>query len=93
MSNTENTSTGKNKLNYTDTTRKLTPSELNFMKLIEQQNLERVQKLQKIRRNNKLTASFLGVSVLGIYFYSMFAVQQEKFLDDFIEPKKVEAAE
>lgn len=32
----------------------------------------------------------LGVSVLGIYGYSMYAVKQEKFLDDFEEPAKEE---
>lgn len=32
----------------------------------------------------------LGLGVLGIYGYSMFAVKQEHFLDDFEEPKKEE---
>jgi len=36
-----------------------------------------------------MTAGALGVSVLAIYGYSIFSVQQEKFLDDFEEPKKV----
>jgi len=48
-----------------------------------------LQKLKRIRRNNLLTAGALGVSVLAIYGYSIFSVQQEKFLDDFEEPKKV----
>jgi hypothetical protein len=69
--------------------RKLKPSEIDFMRLIEQQNLQRVQKLQRTRRNNFITAGVLGSSVLGIYLYSMFAVQQEKFLDDFNEPEKL----
>lgn len=79
------------------------------MKLIEEQNLQRVLKLKKTRKNNILTGEFrknrkiastslifvflgflLGGAVLGIYGYSMFAVQQEKFLDDFDEPAKEE---
>lgn len=60
-----------------------------YMKLIEKQNLERVQKLRKTRRNNLITAGILGAAVTGIYFYSMLSVKQETFLDDFEEPKKI----
>ncbi|CAG9798522.1 unnamed protein product [Chironomus riparius] len=70
--------------------RKLKQSEVDFMKLIEEQNIQRVLKLKKTRKNNILTAVALGVSVLGIYGYSMYAVKQEKFLDDFEEPAKEE---
>jgi hypothetical protein len=69
-------------------TKKLKQSDIDFMKLIEQQNFERVKKLQRTRRNNIITGLVLGTGVLGIYAYSMLAVQQEKFLDDFEEPKK-----
>ncbi|XP_040172071.1 cytochrome c oxidase assembly factor 3, mitochondrial [Anopheles arabiensis] len=70
--------------------RKLKKAEVDFMRLIEQQNLQRVQKLQRQRRNNKLTGIALGGTVLGIYLYSMLSVKQEKFLDDFEEPVKLE---
>lgn len=63
-------------------------SELEYIKEIERQNLERVAKLKRIRRNNLITGSLLGVGVLAIYGYSMFAVKQETFLDDFEEPQK-----
>lgn len=69
---------------------KLSKTQLDFMRLIEQQNLERVQKLQRVRRNNIITACCLGAGVLGIYAYSMLSVRQENFLDDFEEPKKIE---
>lgn len=69
--------------------RKLKPSEIDFMKLIEKENLKRVQKLQNIRRKNNLTGLVLGGMVLSIYAYSMYATKQEKFLDDFNEPVKV----
>ncbi|KMY99054.1 cytochrome c oxidase assembly factor 3, mitochondrial [Drosophila suzukii] len=77
------------KIKYGESAPKLDKAQLQFMKLIEEQNLDRVQKLKRIRRNNLLTAGALGVSVLAIYGYSIFSVQQEKFLDDFEEPKKV----
>lgn len=91
--------------------RKLKQTEIDFMKLIEEQNLQRVLKLKQTRRNNIITGEFrknpkisstslifaffyigflLGGAVFGIYAYSMFAVQQEKFLDDFDEPAKEE---
>lgn len=67
---------------------KLSRTEIDFMKIIEKQNLERVAKLKRMRRNNVLTGCFLGAGVLSIYIYSMWAVQQERFLDDFNEPEK-----
>lgn len=68
---------------------KLKQSDLDFIKAFEKQNLERVQKLKRIRRNNIITGSLLGLGVFGVYFYSMWAVHQESFLDDFDEPVKV----
>lgn len=68
---------------------KLKKSDIDFIKAIEKQNFERVQKLKKIRKNNIITGSLFGLGVFGIYFYSMWAVRQESFLDDFDEPVKV----
>lgn len=76
------------KVNLKDSGRKLSQTELDFMKIIEKQNLQRVQKLQRMRRTNIITGCLLGGGVLSIYLYSMFAVQQERFLDDFNEPEK-----
>lgn len=67
---------------------KLKPSELDFIKEIERQNRERVIKLKKVRRNNNITGCLLGAGVIAIYAYSMYAVKQESFLDDFDEPQK-----
>jgi len=77
------------KIKYGEAAPKIDQAQLKFMKLIEEQNLDRVQKLKRVRRNNLLTAGALGLSVVAIYGYSIFSVQQEKFLDDFEEPKKV----
>ncbi|XP_062555443.1 cytochrome c oxidase assembly factor 3, mitochondrial [Armigeres subalbatus] len=76
-----------------DSDRKLKKTEIDFMRLIEKQNLQRVQKLQRQKRNNKITALTIGGTVLGIYLYSMYSVKQERFLDDFEEPLKVEVTE
>lgn len=76
------------KVNLKDSGRKLSQTELDFMKIIEKQNFQRVQKLQRMRRTNIITGCLLGGGVLSIYLYSMFAVQQERFLDDFNEPEK-----
>ncbi|XP_054733279.1 cytochrome c oxidase assembly factor 3, mitochondrial [Anastrepha obliqua] len=77
------------KIKYTGDAPKLGKAQLEFMKIIEQQNLVRVEKLQRLRRNNLITAGVLGASVLGIYAYSILSVRQEDFLDDFEEPKKI----
>lgn len=74
---------------YAESSLKLDKAQLEFMKLIEEQNLERVQKLKRLRRNNLMTAAALITSVVGIYAYSILSVKQEKFLDDFDEPRKV----
>lgn len=63
--------------------------QLELMQVIEQQNRERAAKLLTIRRKNRITGAILGATVLGIYAYSMFAVKQETFLDDFEEPAKI----
>lgn len=67
---------------------KLKQSDINFMKLIEEQNLLRVQKIKALRHRNLLTIAGIGAAVFGIYGYSMYAVRQESFLDDFDEPEK-----
>ncbi|XP_022117704.1 cytochrome c oxidase assembly factor 3, mitochondrial [Pieris rapae] len=68
----------------------LKKAELDYMKIIEQKNRERVQKLQQLGRRNRMTGFSIGAGVLGIYLYSIFAVKQETFLDDFEEPAKVQ---
>lgn len=68
---------------------KLSSSAIDYMKFVEKQNLERVEKLKRLRRNNIITGSLVGLGVVSIYLYSIFAVKQERFLDDFEEPQKV----
>lgn len=61
------------------------------MRLIEKRNLERVTKLRLQRKRNIWTGLTIGATVISIYLYSMLAVKQERFLDDFNEPQKVSA--
>jgi len=61
---------------------KLSQSQLDYMRILEQQNIERVAKLKRLRRNNLLTGVGLVASVFSIYAYSIIAVKQEKFLDE-----------
>lgn len=68
---------------------KPTAAQLSFMKLVEQENLKRVKKLEKIRRSNWITGWTLGFCVLSIYGYTILTIKQERFLDDFNEPEKV----
>ncbi|XP_063931013.1 cytochrome c oxidase assembly factor 3, mitochondrial [Zophobas morio] len=65
---------------------KLKQSEIDLIKIVERQNLERVRQLKALRRRNLLTVGLLGTAVLGIYGYSIYSVRQESFLDDFEIP-------
>lgn len=68
----------------------LSQAEVAYMRIIEQKNKERVQKLQLIAKKNRLTGITIGAGVIGVYLYSIFAVKQETFLDDFNEPVKIQ---
>ncbi|XP_050681094.1 cytochrome c oxidase assembly factor 3, mitochondrial [Leptidea sinapis] len=80
----------KPKINAGDQEPVLKQAELDYMKIIEQKNRERVQKLQQLGRRNKITGFAIGAGVFSIYLYSIFAVKQETFLDDFDEPAKIQ---
>lgn len=77
------------KLDLKKDQRKLTPTDLINMKRVEEINLQRVTKLTQIRKKNIFTAAFLAFGVIGIYAYTIGAVKQEEFLDDFNEPEKM----
>jgi hypothetical protein len=61
----------------------LSQAELDYMRLAQQQNVDRVNRLKKMRRNNLMTAGVLAVSTFAIFGYSMWSVGSEKFLDEF----------
>lgn len=68
---------------------KPTTAQLAFMKLVEEENIKRVKKLEILRKRNWITGWALGLSVLGIYGYTIATIRQEQFLDNFDEPEKV----
>lgn len=69
--------------------RTLKQSEIDFMKILEKRNLERATKLRRQKTLNNRVGLAIGGTVLGIYLYTILAVKQEKFLDDFTEPTKI----
>ncbi|XP_022660881.1 cytochrome c oxidase assembly factor 3, mitochondrial-like [Varroa jacobsoni] len=60
-------------------------AQLNYMKILEKENSDRVAKLLKTRSRNRYTALGLGIFVICIYAYSINSVKQEHFLDELDE--------
>lgn len=75
------------KVNLTKDAARITTSDRHYMKKIEALNLQRVDRLKKVRNNNRLVSGALGFGVFSIYFYTIYAVRQEKFFDDFNLPE------
>lgn len=57
-----------------------------YAEILERENRERALKLKNLRSKNLIVGGILCASVLSIYSYSILAVKQETFLDDFEEP-------
>ncbi|XP_063978100.1 cytochrome c oxidase assembly factor 3, mitochondrial isoform X2 [Diachasmimorpha longicaudata] len=68
---------------------KLSTSDLHWMKLIEKQNLERVQKLKLERKRSAIIGLALTAAVFSIYSYTIHAVKQENYFDDFELPETI----
>ncbi|XP_025420530.1 cytochrome c oxidase assembly factor 3, mitochondrial [Sipha flava] len=62
---------------------------LQQIKFVERQNLIRVTRLQRMRKNARFTGLLLGGIALSIYGYSIYSIKQETFLDDFDEPEVI----
>ncbi|XP_076178479.1 cytochrome c oxidase assembly factor 3, mitochondrial-like isoform X2 [Ptiloglossa arizonensis] len=67
----------------------LRPFEVLLLKQAEELNFQRAIKHKKNRKSNALFGISLAVGVLGIYFYTINAVKQETFLDDFQKPETI----
>jgi hypothetical protein len=50
-------------------------------------NKERYQKEKKLLKHYRITGAILISIALSVYAYTMYAIRQEKFLDDFDEPE------
>ncbi|XP_066263161.1 cytochrome c oxidase assembly factor 3, mitochondrial [Euwallacea similis] len=68
---------------------KLSFSDREFIQRINKENQERVARLKRMKRNNIITGCILGGLAVAIYGYTIYAVKQETFLDDFEEPVKI----
>ncbi|KAJ8683667.1 hypothetical protein QAD02_019459 [Eretmocerus hayati] len=68
---------------------KLSYVEKEFVKRYEDYNLTRVKEFKKKQVRGRWTAGFLTLGVLSIYSYTIWAIKQENFLDDFDEPEKI----
>jgi len=66
--------------------KKMKQSDQFYILRMEAFNQERVRKLTLMRRRNFLIGVGVAAGVLGIYSYTMGAVKQEGFLDDFEAP-------
>lgn len=67
--------------------RTLSQIEQMYMNKIKERNDERYLKEKKVKIHYRVTGSLLVLFVLSVYFYTMFAIRQEKFLDDFDVPE------
>jgi len=63
-----------------------------YMKKLQEKNAERYAKEKVLRRRYNITGSALALFVFGVYFYTMFSIKQEKFLDDFEVPEPPDPA-
>ncbi|CAD6201790.1 GSCOCG00002776001-RA-CDS [Cotesia congregata] len=72
-----------------DKEKKLSSLQRHLAKRIHELNLKRAVRMIEIRKTNRWMATGLFAGVFGIYFYTIHAVKQEKFLDDFELPETV----
>lgn len=66
---------------------KLSTSDLHWIKRVEQENIDRVKKLKALRNRNIIVGGLLGGVVLSIYSYTLKAIKQEQYFDDFDFPE------
>lgn len=70
----------------------LSIAEQNYIRKISERNLERYKREQTLRKHYRVTGALLFGFVLSVYGYTMYAINQEKFLDDFDVPEPPDPA-
>lgn len=65
----------------------LSPAHQMYASKFNEKNKEDFEKKQKTKKHYRLVGIGLTLFVLSVYGYTMFAVSQEKFLDDFDIPE------
>ena len=66
---------------------------MNFVKKAEQRNKERAKKHIIFRRKESIIAGTCMLIAVSIYAYTIYAMKQETFLDDFEMPEQNEVLE
>ena len=69
---------------------KLGQINMDFVRKAEKRNKERATLHRFFRRKDWIIAGTCFGIVIGIYSYTIFAIQQEKFLDDFDMPEEID---
>lgn len=58
-----------------------------YMEKLNKQASEKRENEKRLRKHYRITGTILFTFVISVYIYSMYAVSQEKFLDDFDVPQ------
>merc|ERR1711997_1144217 len=69
---------------------KLGKINMDFVRKAKKRNKERATLHRFFRRKDWIIAGTCFGIVIGIYSYTIFAIQQEKFLDDFEMPEEID---
>ena len=66
---------------------KFSPQMQMYASRLNTRNREEYERAKKVKNFNKILGVALGAFCLSVYGYTMFAISQEKFLDDFDVPE------
>lgn len=69
-----------------------TPVQQLYIQRMIAQNKERYERARRLKSHQRIAAVTLFTFILSVYFYTMFSIRQEKFLDDFEVPVPPDAA-
>jgi len=70
----------------------LSPEQKMYIQKLVEKNNERFTQQKQLKRHYKITGFILFSFVFSIYFYTLFSIKQEKFLDDFDIPEPPDPA-
>jgi len=73
-----------------DVQKRLGKINMDFVRKAEKRNKERAKTHRFFRRKDWMIAGTCFGIVIGIYSYTIWAIQQEKFLDDFDMPEEID---
>ena len=80
----------KSSFSFQPLIKKLGKINMDFVRKAEKRNKQRATMHRFFRRKDWMIAGTCFGIVVGIYSYTIFAIQQEKFLDDFEMPEEID---